>query len=159
MSYDANSIQVKDFRSACRSLPGMYLGASGTDAVFNAFLEILNNSCDEAMMGRGNKIIIDLKDNEVSCTDFGAGAPRGSNKDCEDVLSEIPKISLSGTKRTRVPVSFVFSKHSAFLFCGIPSLKSKCHFPPSRLVITSNSLQQTQTALAPIPKQPRTPPL
>lgn len=89
MSYDANSIQVKDFRSACRSLPGMYLGASGTDAVFNAFLEILNNSCDEAMMGRGNKIIIDLKDNEVSCTDFGAGAPRGSNKDCEEVLIEI----------------------------------------------------------------------
>lgn len=89
MSYDANSIQVKDFRSACRSLPGMYLGASGVDAVFNAFLEILNNSCDEAMMGRGNKIIIDLKDNEVSCTDFGAGAPRGSNKDCEEVLIEI----------------------------------------------------------------------
>ena len=89
MSYDANSIQVKDFRSACRSLPGMYLGASGTDAVFNAFLEILNNSCDEAMMGRGNKIIIDLKDNEVCCTDFGAGAPRGSNKDCEEVLIEI----------------------------------------------------------------------
>lgn len=89
MNYDANSIQVKDFRSACRSLPGMYLGASGTDAVFNAFLEILNNSCDEAMMGRGNKIIIDLKDDEVSCTDFGAGAPRGANKDCEEVLIEI----------------------------------------------------------------------
>lgn len=89
MSYDANSIQVKDFRSACRSLPSMYLGASGTDAVFNAFLEILNNSCDEAMMGRGDKIIIDLEDNEVTVLDAGAGAPRGANKDCEEVLIEI----------------------------------------------------------------------
>lgn len=89
MSYDANSIQVKDFRSACRSLPGMYLGASGTDAVFNAFLEILNNSCDEAMMGRGNKITVDLKDNEITVSDAGAGVPRGRNKDCEEVLIEI----------------------------------------------------------------------
>lgn len=89
MSYDANSIQIKDFRSACRSLPEMYLGASGTDAVFNAFLEILNNSCDEAMMGRGDKIIIDLKDNEITVLDAGAGTPRGANKDCEEVLIEI----------------------------------------------------------------------
>ena len=89
MSYGADNIQVKDFRSACRSLVGMYLGADGTDATFNAFLEILNNACDEAIMGRGDKIIIDLKDNEITLTDFGAGVPRGANKDCDEVLIEI----------------------------------------------------------------------
>ena len=89
MSYDANSIQVKDFRQACRSLPYMYLGASGTDATYNAFLEILNNACDEAMMGRGNEIKIDLKDDELTCSDAAAGVPRGPNKDCEEVLIEI----------------------------------------------------------------------
>ena len=43
MSYDANSIQIRDFRTAARSTPGMYIGADGQDAAFNCFLEILNN--------------------------------------------------------------------------------------------------------------------
>lgn len=89
MAYDANSIQIRDFRTAARSTPGMYIGADGQDATFNCFLEILNNSCDEAMMGRGNKITIDLKDNEITVSDAGAGVPRGRNKDCEEVLIEV----------------------------------------------------------------------
>ena len=59
MSYDANSIQIRDFRTAARSTPGMYIGADGQDAAFNCFLEILNNSCDEAIMGRGNIITVE----------------------------------------------------------------------------------------------------
>ena len=91
MSYDANSIQVRDFRTACRSTPGMYLGATAQDAAFNCFLEVLNNACDEAMMGRGNKIEITLSDdcNTLMCVDSGAGVPRGPNKDCEEVLIEL----------------------------------------------------------------------
>ena len=38
MSYNAESIQIKDFRSACRSTPGMYIGTDGQDAAFNCFL-------------------------------------------------------------------------------------------------------------------------
>ena len=52
MAYNADSIQIRDFRTAARSTPGMYIGADGQDATFNCFLEILNNSCDEAIMGR-----------------------------------------------------------------------------------------------------------
>lgn len=91
MSYDANSIQIRDFRTACRSTPGMYLGATAQDAAFNCFLEVLNNACDEAMMGRGNKIEITLSDdcNTLMCVDSGAGVPRGPNKDCEEVLIEL----------------------------------------------------------------------
>lgn len=91
MAYDANSIQVRDFRTACRATPGMYLGASGQDAAFNCFLEVLNNSCDEVMMGRGNTIEIILSDdgNTLTCVDAGAGVPNGPNKDCKEVLIEL----------------------------------------------------------------------
>ncbi len=91
MSYDANSIQVRDFRTACRSTPGMYLGASGQDAAFNCFLEVLNNACDEAIMGRGNRIEIQLSDdgNTLTCIDAGAGVPHGANADCKEVLIEL----------------------------------------------------------------------
>lgn len=91
MSYDANSIQIRDFRTACRATPGMYLGASGQDAAFNCFLEVLNNSCDEAMMGRGDTIEIILSDdgNTLTCSDAGAGVPSGPNRDCKEVLIEL----------------------------------------------------------------------
>jgi len=91
MSYTADSIQVKDFRSACRSMPGMYIGTDGQDAAFNCFLEVLNNACDEAIMGRGNIIEITLTDDcdTLICKDSGAGVPHGPNKDCEEVLIEL----------------------------------------------------------------------
>ena len=89
MAYDANSIQVRDFRTACRTTPGMYIGADGQDATFNCFLEILNNSCDEAIMGRGKEIIVEVTDNDILITDSGAGVPHGPNKDCDEVLIEL----------------------------------------------------------------------
>ena len=89
MAYDANSIQVRDFRTAARSTPGMYIGADGQDATFNCFLEILNNACDEAIMGRGNIITVEVEDNSIKLADAGAGVPRGKNKDTEEVLIEI----------------------------------------------------------------------
>lgn len=91
MSYTADSIQIKDFRSACRSTPGMYIGTDGQDAAFNCFLEVLNNACDEAMMGRGNVITIQLSNDcdSITCIDKGAGVPHGPNKDSPEVLIEL----------------------------------------------------------------------
>ena len=91
MSYNAESIQIKDFRSACRSTPGMYIGTDGQDAAFNCFLEVLNNACDEAMMGRGNIIEVELSSDcdTITCTDHGAGVPHGPNKDTNEVLIEL----------------------------------------------------------------------
>ena len=91
MSYNADSIQIKDFRSACRSTPGMYIGTDGQDAAFNCFLEGLNNACDEAMMGRGDRITTILSDDcdTVECIDRGAGVPHGANKDTNEVLIEL----------------------------------------------------------------------
>ncbi len=89
MAYNAESIQIRDFRTAARSTPGMYIGADGQDAMFNCFLEILNNACDEAIMGRGNEITVEVGDNDIKVSDKGAGVPRGKNKDTEEVLIEI----------------------------------------------------------------------
>lgn len=91
MSYNAESIQIKDFRSACRSTPGMYIGTDGQDAAFNCFLEVLNNACDEAIMGRGDTIEIEISEdcNTITCTDYGAGVPHGANKDTNEVLIEL----------------------------------------------------------------------
>ena len=89
MAYNADSIQVRDFRTAARTTPGMYIGADGQDAMFNCFLEILNNACDEAIMGRGNEITVEVNDNDIKISDKGAGVPHGKNKDTEEVLIEI----------------------------------------------------------------------
>lgn len=91
MSYNADSIQIKDFRTACRTTPGMYIGTDGQDAAFNCFLEVLNNAADEAMMKRGKVIEIELSsdDDTITCTDEGAGVPHGPNKDVHEVLIEL----------------------------------------------------------------------
>ena len=69
MSYNADSIKIKDFATACRDTPSMYLGDDRQNGIFNAFLEILNNACDEAIMKRG--------------------VPHGENTDCKEVLIEL----------------------------------------------------------------------
>lgn len=98
MAYNADSIQVRDFRTAARTTPGMYIGADGQDATFNCFLEILNNACDEAIMGRGNQITVTVSDNIMTISDAGAGVPRGPNKDTEEVLIEIYSAAHSSGK-------------------------------------------------------------
>lgn len=89
MSYNASSIKIKDFATACRDTPSMYLGDDKQNGIFNAFLEILNNACDEAIMKRGDIISINLTDDSVEITDHGRGIPHGPNKDCEEVLIEL----------------------------------------------------------------------
>ena len=91
MSYNADSIELRDFRTACRKTPGMYIGADGQNGIFNCFLEILNNACDEAIMGRGNKVEVKLSKDLTTCTiiDHGAGIPHGPNKDTNEVLIEL----------------------------------------------------------------------
>ena len=89
MAYNANSIKIKDFRQACRDTPAMYLGDDRQNGIFNCFLEILNNSCDEAIMGRGDEIKIELTDNSITVSDKGAGIPYGPNENCEEVLIEL----------------------------------------------------------------------
>lgn len=91
MSYNANSIKIRDFRTAARATPSMYLGDDRQNGIFNAFLEVLNNSCDEAIMKRGNliKVVIDKDLDGITVIDHGRGVPHGKNDDCDEVLIEL----------------------------------------------------------------------
>lgn len=89
MSYNADSIKIKDFATACRDTPSMYLGDDRQNGIFNAFLEILNNACDEAIMKRGNTITVDMEDDCLQIEDRGRGVPHGENTDCKEVLIEL----------------------------------------------------------------------
>jgi len=88
MAYNADSIEIKKFRDACRSTPAMYLGDDRENGIFNCFLEILNNSCDEAIMGRGNLIEVELGEDldAIRIVDHGIGIPHGPNKDSKEIL-------------------------------------------------------------------------
>ena len=89
MSYNADSIKIKDFATACRDTPSMYLGDDRQNGIFNAFLEILNNACDEAIMKRGNVITVDMEDDCLQIEDKGRGVPHGENADYKEVLIEL----------------------------------------------------------------------
>lgn len=67
----------------------MYLGDDRQNGIFNAFLEILNNACDEAIMKRGNVITVDMEDDCLQIEDRGRGVPHGENADCKEVLIEL----------------------------------------------------------------------
>lgn len=67
----------------------MYLGDDRQNGIFNAFLEILNNACDEAIMKRGNVITVDMEDDCLQIEDRGRGVPHGENTDCKEVLIEL----------------------------------------------------------------------
>lgn len=90
-TYNADSIKVRDFRTACRATPGMYIGTDGQDAAFNCFLEVLNNALDEAIMKRGDVVTVEISDDgdTITCIDKGAGVPHGPNKDTDEVLIEL----------------------------------------------------------------------
>lgn len=88
MAYNAESIEIKKFRDACRSTPAMYLGDDRENGIFNCFLEILNNSCDEAIMGRGDHIEIEIRDDSdaIRIVDHGIGVPHGPNSQSKEIL-------------------------------------------------------------------------
>ena len=62
MSYGANDIETLDFRSAVRSRVAMYMGSADNQGVLQCVREIITNSIDEATMGFGKTILIDINE-------------------------------------------------------------------------------------------------
>ena len=76
--YTEDDIQVLEGLEAVRKRPGMYIGATSQRGLHHLIYEIVDNSIDEALAGRCDKIIISFnKDGSISVEDNGSGVPAG----------------------------------------------------------------------------------
>ena len=99
MKYDANSIQTLDFRQAVRERVAMYMGSADNQGVLQCVREIITNSIDEATMGFGQKITVDLfEGNRIIIGDEGRGCPFGKREDGTEALEAIYTMAHSGAK-------------------------------------------------------------
>ena len=99
IEYNAQSIETLSFRDAIRSRVAMYMGSADNMGVLQCVREIITNSIDEATMGFGKKITVELfKNNRVRITDEGRGCPFGKREDGTEALEAIYTMAHSGAK-------------------------------------------------------------
>ena len=90
-TYDESQIKHLDALEHIRLRSGMYIGRLGdgsnqNDGIYVLLKEIIDNSIDEFIMGHGNRIDIEIKENRVKVRDYGRGIPLGKVVEC---VSEI----------------------------------------------------------------------
>ena len=77
----------------------MYMGSADNMGVLQCIREIITNSIDEATMGFGTKITVELfKFNRIRITDEGRGCPFGKREDGTEALEAIYTMAHSGAK-------------------------------------------------------------
>jgi DNA gyrase subunit B len=81
-SYTAKDITVLEGLEPVRKRPGMYVGSTGSRGLHHLLYEVVDNSVDEALAGRADRIEVTLHpDNSVTVTDNGSGIPVDVMKD------------------------------------------------------------------------------
>jgi DNA gyrase subunit B len=75
-AYTAKDITVLEGLDPVRLRPGMYIGSTGPRGLHHLVYEVVDNSVDEALAGRNDKVEITLlPDNSVTVRDYGSGIP------------------------------------------------------------------------------------
>src|SRR5207249_9636015 len=75
-TYTAKDITVLEGLEPVRLRPGMYIGSTGPRGLHHLVYEVVDNSVDEALAGRNERVEVTLHpDNSVTVRDFGSGIP------------------------------------------------------------------------------------
>ncbi|NMB20315.1 MAG: DNA topoisomerase (ATP-hydrolyzing) subunit B [Firmicutes bacterium] len=75
-NYTADQIQVLEGLEAVRLRPGMYIGNTNVYGLHHLFVEVVDNSIDEAMAGYCDRIdVVIYEDGSLSVRDNGSGIP------------------------------------------------------------------------------------
>jgi len=93
-SYTAKDISVLEGLEPVRLRPGMYIGSTGARGLHHLVYEVVDNSVDEALAGRADRIDVTIHpDNSVTVSDNGSGIP-------VDVMPEqgLPAVTVVLTK-------------------------------------------------------------
>jgi DNA gyrase subunit B len=75
-TYTAKDITVLEGLEPVRLRPGMYIGSTGLRGLHHLVYEVVDNSVDEALAGRNDRVEVTLHpDNSVTVRDWGSGIP------------------------------------------------------------------------------------
>ena len=92
--YSAKNIQELDPIEHIRRRPGMYVGGTDSRALHHLIYEVVDNSIDEALAGRCDRIFVTLHDDyAVTVADNGVGIPvdlHSSGKSALEVVMTKP---------------------------------------------------------------------
>src|ERR1043166_4269888 len=92
--YTGRHIPVLEGLEPVRLRPGMYIGSTGLRGLHHLIYEVVDNSVDESLAGRNDRIEVTLHpDNSITVQDWGSGIP-------VDVMKEqgLPALTVVLTK-------------------------------------------------------------